>query len=213
MTTTWIAAFTLLALLVTSETVVLLALMRQVGVLSLRINPVPAAEQEDAGPTRGTVLAEAALEPAHVLNGFTTPFSSDLSLLFFVSPTCGLCSTLLKPLAAVQAAHPEVDAFLIGEVSAERASDYVRRAGSKLPTFVAPGLFEQWQVHGTPFAAVVDRERRVIGSGVVNTLEQIEALVEEAEATLRDDGVQAGGDRNDHAVRREASPVEGGVAR
>jgi hypothetical protein len=211
MTTTWIAAFTLLALLVTLETVVLLGLMRQMGVLSLRINPVPAAEDADAGPTRGSVLAKATLEPAWNANGFA-PFSSDLTLLFFVSPTCGLCTTLLKPLAAVQKSHPDVGVFLIGEVPAERAADYVDRAGSRLPTFVAPGLFEQWQVRGTPFAAVVDHERHVLGSGVVNTLEQIESLVEHAEASLAD-GDQTAAANGTTAERRDASPVEGGVVR
>jgi hypothetical protein len=214
MTTTWIAAFSLLALLVTVETILLLALMRQMGVLSMRINPVPAAEDADAGPARGTVLAEATLEPANDLNGFSTPFSRDLSLLFFVSPTCGLCTTLLKPLAALQKTHPELDVFLIGEVTAERAADYVGRAGSRLPTFVAPGLFEHWQVRGTPFAAVVDAERRVVRSGVVNTLEQLEVLIERAEATVESEReVEAASNGTDDAERREAPQAEGGVPR
>jgi len=181
MTNTWIAAFTLLTVLVGVETVLLLAVMRQIGVLSMRIKPIPALVDDEAGPTPGTVLAEVQLEPAANADGLR-PFAGERSLLFFVSPTCSLCGSLLKPLAAVRKTYPDLDVFLAAEEEVGRAAEYARRAKTPLPIFVAPKLFRAWEIEGTPFALIADRDRRILRSGVVNNLEQLEVLIESLNA-------------------------------
>jgi hypothetical protein len=181
MTNTWIVAFSLLAVLVGLETVLLLAVMRQIGVLSMRIKPIPALVDDEAGPTPGTVLADVALEAAANADGLR-PFAGARSLLFFVSPTCSLCGSLLKPLAAVQKSYPELDVFLAAEEEPGRAAEYAKRSRTRLPLFVAPDLFRAWEIEGTPFALIADRERRILRSGVVNTLEQLEVLIESLNA-------------------------------
>jgi hypothetical protein len=181
MTNTWIVAFSLLAVLVGVETVLLLAVMRQIGVLSMRIKPIPALVDDEAGPTPGTVLADVPLEAAANADGLR-PFARERSLVFFVSPTCSLCASLLKPLAAVRKTYPDLDVFLAAEEEPNRAADYARRSRTSLPVFVAPDLFRAWEIEGTPFALIADRERRILRSGVVNNLEQLEVLIESLNA-------------------------------
>jgi methylamine dehydrogenase accessory protein MauD len=174
----WLAAFALLFLLVSIETVLTLALLRQVGVLSMRVRPLGPMEgdEEDTGPSADSVLEDVPLEAVQS-EGEVYPLAEEMSVLLFVSPTCSICMDLLKPTAAAVRDYPDFAFFLVGDTSRERAAEYAQRMGTSLPYFVAPGVFETWGVKGTPFVAVVSKDRRIIKSGVVNTLEQLEMLL------------------------------------
>ncbi len=54
---------------------------------------------------------------------------------------------------------------------------YAERVGSLARTDLHH-LYEAWAVPGTPFAVGLDAENRVVFSGVVNTLDQLETVSE-----------------------------------
>lgn len=210
MSSTWLAAFALLTVLLAINSVLLVAMMRQIGILSLRIRPVGAMEGDgETGPVASTVLKEVNLELAmegSIGNRHDAPFQAELSLLLFVSPTCSICKHLLKPAAAIARDHVDLPVFLLSDVPVERAREYGTRMGTRLPFWVAPELFDEWKVKGTPFAAVVDQSRTVVRSGVANSLEHLEVLVDRAIADSQP--------HEDHLIEqplKEVAFAEGGT--
>lgn len=186
MSITWVAAFGLLVVVVGLEALALLAVMRQVGVLSMRIKPVPALEDDESGPEIGTTLPEISLDPTPRTAAFgdAAPFSAGkYSVLLFVAPTCRVCKPLLRPLERLQRHRPDAAMYLLADVDGGRADEYAERARVELPFYVAPSLLERWNVTGTPFVVVADDERRVLRAGVANTIEQVEFLLDAAAGT------------------------------
>jgi hypothetical protein len=140
-----VAAVAVLALVVAALAALVIALYRQVGLLSLRIAPQGPLELADEGPALG---ADAPPLPPLARRG--------AELVLFSSPDCRLCRAL------VPAAHA------------------LTREGVPVHVVDEPGepeTFRRWNVPGTPFAVhLVDG--RVAAKGLVNTLEQLETLLE-----------------------------------
>lgn len=148
----------------------IVALVRQVGVLHLRLQPVGARATED-GPTRGTTLG--------FLTDIPDPADGARSILFgFFSPTCELCGPLLPAFGTLARSGESV--VLVTDAERERGVQYLSRKGIDLPLIADGDALTRNRVPGTPYAVVTDRSLRVQTAGVVNSLEQIESLVEEA---------------------------------
>ena len=149
----WVVSYALLWLAVLFLSVIVVALLRQVGVLHARLQPLgvhPAGE----GPETGTVappVPGADYERAAV------------TLVAFTSPTCTVCHELSPSLRALQQQYDDVR---VVEVSlAERAH--------------AP-VFTAFSVRSTPYLVAVGGDGMVRGAGVANSLEQAEVLLADA---------------------------------
>jgi hypothetical protein len=141
-----VIAVVVLTLVVATLAALLLALYRQVGLLTLRMGPAQGALEL---PGEGPELAANA-PPLEGLLGRGS------ELIAFFSPSCRLCRELLP---AVQALGREGVAISIVDEGEN------------------PEAFRCWNVPGSPFAVhVVDGV--VTAKGLVNTLEQLEGLVE-----------------------------------
>jgi hypothetical protein len=152
----WAAAFVVQWVLLAILTVVVVALARQIGVLHLRISPVGALEMDDEGPALGEPLAS---RTAAGRDGTTVIIGGPggRRLLTFVSPTCPVCERILPSLPAAARASGLV-AQVVSDPVAERALD----------------------VPGVPFVVVVDELGIVQSKGTVNSLEQLEGLIDTA---------------------------------
>lgn len=171
----------LLWVVVASLLVVVLALMRQLGVLHERIAPVGALMLN-----RGLEVGERVptLEVAD-LNGealrLGAPRADGKSvLLLFVSPTCPVCKSLLP--VAKSSGKDERDWLNIvlasdGEIEEHRA--FVRTHGLDGVSYVlsAP-LGMTYQVSRLPFAALIDETGVLRARGLVNSREHLESLFE-----------------------------------
>jgi methylamine dehydrogenase accessory protein MauD len=167
--------------LVLALAAVLLAVVRQLGVLHERITPAGALMLN-----RGLTVGEAAPElevvdlagrPLHVgakrADGRST-------LLLFVSPTCPVCKTLLP---AVKSSRKDergwLDLILAsdGDVAEQRA--FVRAQGLEaIPYVVSAALGLAYQVSRLPFAALLDENGVLRARGLVNSREHLESLFE-----------------------------------
>jgi uncharacterized membrane protein YphA (DoxX/SURF4 family) len=137
-------AVVLLALLV-------LALYRQVGVLTLRIGPRVPFELAEEGPELG--------QAAPALDGIRGRRSE---VVFFFSSTCSLCRQLSAGVAAL--ARQGLAVRVVEEELEEDA-------------------FVRWNVPGTPFVVhLVDGI--VAAKGTVNTLEELETLLDTGRARI-----------------------------
>jgi thiol-disulfide isomerase/thioredoxin len=148
----WVASYVLLWLAVVFLSVIVVALLRQVGVLHTRLQPLgvhPAGEGPEPGtPAPPTPRVDYA--------------SSAATLLAFTSPTCVICRDLRPSLAAVGEQYADVRVVEVG-----------------LDELQAP-VFTAFSVRSTPYLVAVDRAGIVRGAGVANSLEQIEVLLGQA---------------------------------
>ena len=147
----WIASYVVLWLAVLVLGVVVLALMRQVGVLHARLQPM-GAHFAGEGPELGAAAPAAG------------PFAYDapLTLVAFTAPTCEICAELRPALATLDRQYDDVRVVEVESGASTRST------------------FRAFNVSNTPYFVAVDRDGIVRGRGVANSLEQLEELVEEA---------------------------------
>lgn len=162
---------------------VIVALVRQIGVLHERVFPVGALVMP-SGPKVGAAAPSLAVTDiagrAVAIGGVDA--AGRRTLLFFVSPTCPICKTLLPVVRAlVAAAQPPTRLVLAsdGDVEAQRA--FVARAGlGDYPYVVSSDVGLAYQVAKLPYAALIGADGVLLAKGLVNTREHVESLFEAA---------------------------------
>jgi methylamine dehydrogenase accessory protein MauD len=160
---------------------VLLAVVRQLGVLHERITPAGALMLN-----RGLAVGEAApaLEVVDLagkaLHVGATRTDGRSTLLLFVSPTCPVCKTLLPAVKSSRKDERDwMDVILAsdGDVAEQRA--FVRAQGLEaIPYVVSAALGLAYQVSRLPFAALLDENGVLRARGLVNSREHLESLFE-----------------------------------
>jgi hypothetical protein len=154
----WITAFALLWLTVLVLGVVVVALLRQVGVLHARLRPL-GVHFGGEGPER---LAPAPPLPGHDYAG------AGLTLVVFTSAGCTICAGLRPGLRALEREYTDV---ALREV--DHGPDTTE-------------VFRSFNVASTPYFVTVDRRGIVQGRGVANNVEQVEELLEESTRVATD---------------------------
>jgi hypothetical protein len=185
----WVASFVVLWAAVGVLLLMVLALVRQVGVLHARLDEVSDRVDErlalDGGldgsgagaGAEGPLLGEPAPLPGRIAYG-----RAPMTLVAFTSPTCELSQALAPALRAIDRQYAEL-----------RVLD--------LP--LGPrtmSAFEAFKVSATPFVVAVDREGCVRGRGRARNLAQLDELV-----------VRAAGDARAAAAERRAGAPGGRV--
>jgi methylamine dehydrogenase accessory protein MauD len=162
-------------------TAVVLALVRQVGVLHERIAPAGAL-MLNRGPEVGEpapVLEVADLEGhAHQLCSARADGRS--TLLLFVSPSCPVCKTLLPAIKSSRRDERAwMDVILASDGDAGEQREFVRAQGlDGIPYVVSAALGLAYQVSRLPFAALLDEQGILRARGLVNSREHLESLFE-----------------------------------
>jgi len=160
----WTAAFVAQWALLVVLCIVVVALARQVGTLHLRLGPRGALEIDTEGPSLGEALPPVDARDADgasvVLGG-----AGRKRLILFSSPTCIVCREVAPPVPAAARAA-DLQPQIVHDPDAERTFD----------------------VPGTPFILVLDELGIVRAKGTVNTLEQVEGLVDTAARRIREEG-------------------------
>lgn len=146
----WIASYVILWVAVIVLAIAVVALLRQIGVLHARLSPL-GAHFAGEGPPMDT--------DAPALPGVDYRANA-LTLLAFTSPACEVCKVLKPSLDALRRGYPEIQ---LREVDLEGERN----------------VFDAFNVRSTPYAVAIDKRGKVRGRGVVNSLEQIEELVDE----------------------------------
>ena len=162
---------------------VVVALVRQIGVLHERVFPVGALVMP-GGPRVGEAAPTLAVTDldGRALTIGGSDAAGRRTLLFFVSPTCPVCKTLL-PVVRSLVAGAEPPAHLVlasdGDVDEHRA--FVARAGlGAHPYVVSSALGLAYQVGKLPYAVLIGADGVLVAKGLVNTREHVESLFEAA---------------------------------
>lgn len=176
----------MLWLAVIALAVTVLALARQVGVLHERIAPVGALAL-GRGPQTGESaprLTVQTLAGGAVEIGGPLP-DGPLRLLFFVSPTCPICKSLL-PIVKAFAQSEHLDLLLVGDGDPEEQRQMAQRHAIELERFVnAPEVGRAFQVAKLPYAVLVSAAGIIAAQGLVNSREHLESLITAHELGLR----------------------------
>jgi methylamine dehydrogenase accessory protein MauD len=158
--------------------VVVLALTRQIGLLHERLAPFGALATQ-RGPEVGEAAPELQLTD---LSGRSVAIggaaAGQRTLLFFLSPTCPVCDTLLPTLLRVAAAEsPGLRLVLASDGDPEEHRAFRRDKGLENARYVlSTELGLRFAVAKLPTAVLIDEEGIVRAKGIVNTREHLESL-------------------------------------
>ena len=179
---------------------VVLALLRQIGVLHERVAPAGALMAQ-AGPAVGEpapVVEVQSWSGEHLSIGAPDP-GDVATLLFFLSPTCPVCKTLLPVLDSVRRAEGAgLRVVLASDGPRAEHEAFVEEhalAGSAYVLSTELGL--AYRVGQLPHAVLIDGGGLVRAYGLVNTREHLESLFEAMERGVASvqDHVAGRGDR------------------
>ena len=157
----WLVSYVVLWALVLGLSLVVIALLRQVGVLHLRLSPTGALDTGEGPP-----LGERAPRPL-------TPEGRE-ALVVFGSESCGMCRDLLPSATALARSDPHLSV-----VVASTSSAFAGMAEPPATAVADPVAVSAFRVKATPFAVYVDPDGVVRAKGIVNTLEHLESLVDQ----------------------------------
>jgi methylamine dehydrogenase accessory protein MauD len=168
-------------ILVVVLTVVVFALVRQVGVLHERITPVGAlmlAKGLKVGEAAPVVPVEDLSGRALVIGGARHDARS--LLVVFVSPTCPVCKALLPVLRSSRRSEAAwLDIVLASDGDpVEHRAFLAAHDLEDFPYAVSAPLGISYQVSRLPFAVVIDEAGVLRARGIINSREHLESLFE-----------------------------------
>jgi methylamine dehydrogenase accessory protein MauD len=165
----------LLWLVVLLLSVAVLALARQVGVLHSRISPIGALSI-GRGPQPGERAPEITAETLSKAKTTIGGRSRTARLLFFVSPNCPICKSLLPTVKSVAVAET-LDLTLIGDGDAEELRGMARQFDIPFERFVnSADVGRAFHVGKLPYAVLLNESGVIAAQGLVNTREHVESL-------------------------------------
>jgi len=157
------------------------ALVRQIGVLYERVAPAGAL-------MAGKGLKTGELAPVFDLQTIQgqalrlggTRSDGKSTLLFFLSPTCPVCKTLLPVLQAMRNSEADwLEIVLASDGDEKEHRDWLQRQKlESWPYVLSPQLGMTMQVAKLPFGALIDEKGILCARGLVNSREHIESLFE-----------------------------------
>ena len=158
---------------------VVFALARQVGVLHERIAPAGALALSD-GPKVGEAAPAVAAEALDGTLGRIGAPDPDgrARLLFFVSPRCPVCKSLLPTVKRI--ARERAAKLVIASDGAEEDHTGLAKEHDLAPGdyVLSAELSVRYGIAKLPYAVLLDGAGIVRGQGIVNTREHVESLFE-----------------------------------
>lgn len=160
---------------------VVLALVRQVGILHERVAPAGALMVQ-GGPAIGDPAPVVELTTWHGATlrvGGPDPDGRS-TLVCFLSATCPVCATLLPVLGAVRESEQRwLRVVAVGDGERAEHETLAERLAGRVDAFALSGpLGLAYRVPKLPYAVLLDEAGVVRAAGLVNTREHLESLFE-----------------------------------
>jgi methylamine dehydrogenase accessory protein MauD len=169
-------------LLVIGLTFVVFALTRQIGVLHERVSPAGALTLSGgvkSGETPPALSLTTLDDNVLKLDSFAARGRG--VLLFFLSPTCPLCRSLLPVVTRVAKEERKwLDLVFAsdGGTRAEHEAYVKERQIEAFPYVISQELGVAFRVGKLPYAALLDEKGVLVAKGLVNSREHLESLFE-----------------------------------
>jgi len=184
METTLAVSNTMLWILVLVLAVMVFALARQIGILYERVAPAGAL-MSGAGLKTGEEIPVLDLETldGHAIRIGGKQGNGKSTLLFFLSPNCPVCKTLIPIMAAMRKSEANwLEIIFASDGDEQKHREWLRKGNlESWPYILSERLGRTMQVAKLPFAALIDENGILCARGLVNTREHIESLFEARE--------------------------------
>jgi len=104
-------------------------------------------------------------------------------LLFFVSPECPVCKTLLPAIKSSAKAEADwVDVIFASDGKNDDHQGYVSKQGlDNYPYIVSELLGKNFGIAKLPYAVLIDHQGQITSMGIINSREHIDSLFEAKE--------------------------------
>lgn len=210
----WLVSYVALWILVILLTVIVLGLVRQLGLIHLRLGPERGVLTPTEGLENGSAAPDFHAVDAISKENFTLATLGDRpSLLIFVSPACRPCLELMPHIASFwRSQHKKLNIVLFSQSNDVSNFNLSNVSIPVLPD--ADGVIARaYRVRATPFAYRLDNSGIVKQRGIVNNSEDLEALLQDLSTTeamveLPSPEVSAGNEEvGPSATRKELSHV------
>ena len=182
----WLASYVVLWVLVLIMGFLLAGALRQL--VQLRLGDDPGALITDMGLERGTLAPDFTALEAGTGEGLSLSSLPDRPrLLVFLSTSCLSCRELVPGLNEVRATRGREYDFLVvccGDIESCRSFARMNRLHAPMVIDESGQVEKDYEVTVTPFAYLLDHERRVVIRGIANDWRQLESLLEQ-EGTLQ----------------------------
>ncbi len=196
-----IISVVLLWVIVIGLITVVIALARQIGILHERIAPAGALST-GGGPKVGDAAPALAVkdlagEVHHLGPSEVSLADAKSQLIFFLSPSCPVCKTLLPVIrSSARAERGWLEVMLASDGELEKQQAFVEREKlSEFPYVLSTELGMTYQVDKLPYAVLIDEQGILRAKGLVNSREHLESLFEAKKtgiASIQDYFQQAG---------------------
>ncbi|WP_248633936.1 redoxin family protein [Novosphingobium nitrogenifigens] len=168
---------------VIAQTLLIVALARQVGILHERIAPAGALtlhQKVNVGEVASPMTVTTTQGQSMTVGGKREGRSQ---LLFFASPDCPVCKSLLPVLrSSARAESGWLDVVLAGDGDSAAYKRLARDHGlANVPMVLSEALGRAFGVSKLPYAVLLDEDGRVASLGLINSREHLESLFEAKE--------------------------------
>jgi methylamine dehydrogenase accessory protein MauD len=168
----------MLWLLLITASLVLLGLIRQIGVLHARVAPAGALMidkgVEVGQPAPQVTAADRAGLPVNI--GYASEKST---LLFFLSPSCPICKSLIPAIKAIGKSTDKLEVIYVGDGDAAEHEKLIAKAGIEKSRYIlSPEVGMTFQIGKLPYAVLIDQAGTLKAKGLVNSREHLDSLFE-----------------------------------
>jgi methylamine dehydrogenase accessory protein MauD len=152
-------------------------LMREVGLMQLKIGPPGAMGDAQGAPIGITV--ERQLVATFDDTPVTLPQPDSANMIVFLSPSCGVCHQLIDPVRTVAKHERDLAVTVVCGGDERECTDFLGDMGKRV--LVVPDyesrIKESLGITSSSFAQVFDRDGVAGPSGIVNNLAHLESLL------------------------------------
>ena len=165
--------------------VMLFALVRQIGVLYERVAPAGALMINQNLKVGGEAPS---LDLQDINGGLITiggiPENKKSKLIFFVSPTCPVCKTLLPVVkSATKSEKDWLDFILASDGENNDHKGYINEHKLESFTYISSEILgRSYGVSKLPYAVLIDEQGKIASMGIINSREHLESLFESKES-------------------------------
>jgi methylamine dehydrogenase accessory protein MauD len=169
----FVASYILLWAIVVVLALGVLALVRQVGLLTKRF---PIQDPRNLpGPKIGETIPRIrahALDAEPVVLGPKLPTRS---LLVFTSDSCDTCERVLADIARIDSDTEELDTWLI--FAREPRPDHAVRSLMAHNSIVSPEAFREWDIGSVPYGFIANEDGKIVAKGHLPHVEHLRSTL------------------------------------
>ena len=171
-------------ILVIIMAVMLFALVRQIGVLYERVAPAGALmlnQNLEVGGDAPTLDMQDINGELLSIGG--TPDDGKSTLVFFVSPTCPVCKTLLPVVKSARKSESDwLNIVLASDGDNNDHKGYIAEHKLEEFSYISSEILgRSYGVSKLPYAVLIDEHGKIASMGIINSREHLESLFESKE--------------------------------